>query len=277
MTVKIKPTKPNVEGILKDPIFKPSLVKRLEEVKHMRQDASAFIRDVMDGTYGSAIVYGRPGTGKTTLVQSALESAGLEYRKNYWVARSHITPAMLYVALYNTRRSGQFLVLDDCDTILNNELGINMIKAATDQTYREVRWDSTHNLKSPIQQQNIPPSFEYQGTIIITTNITPHSGRGRMAQHMDAVRSRCVPFSLTSDDNQDAFAHLFHLVYDDDMLAGDFPEATWDHKVELLKFVLANIDDIRMLDLRKPAQVMATMLKHPRDWQRKALRILRTA
>lgn len=269
-------TKPKVDGILQDPIFKPSLVKRLKDVRHIREDASAFIQDVIDGTYGSAIVYGNPGTGKTTLVQGALNDAGLVQDRDYLIARSHITPLMLFIALYYSRRKGQFLVLDDCDTILSNELGLNMIKAATDQTFREIRYDSS-SVRKGINNEHIPSSFEYNGTVIITTNITPHTGRGKLAQHMNAIRSRCVPFCLESKDNMDAYAHLFDLVYNDDMLATDFPKVDWSKKVELLKFVLSNIDDIRMLDLRKPGQIMATMLKHPTAWKRRAQRILRTS
>lgn len=267
--------KPNVSGILKDPIFKPTLVERLERVKGIREDASDFIQDVIDGTYGSALIYGNPGTGKTTLVQNALEEHGLVQDQDYLIARSHITPTMLYVALYHTRRKGQFLVMDDCDTILNSEIGLNMIKAATDQTFREIRYDSTYNLKGVVE--TIPNHFDYNGTIIITTNIAPHTGKGKLAQHMNAIRSRCVPFALACENNMDAYAHLFHLIYDNDMLGEQFPSLGWDSKVEVLKFILENIDDVRMLDLRKPAHIVQTMLKHPKGWRRKAQRILRTA
>lgn len=270
-----KQDRPNVNGILKDPIFKPTLVERLEIVRNIRQDASDFIKDVIDGTYGSALIYGNPGTGKTTLVQEALRQHGLIQDKHFLIARSHITPVMLYVALYHTRRKGQFLVLDDCDTILSSEIGLNMIKAATDETFREIRFDSTYNLKGITE--NIPNHFDYNGTIIITTNITPHTGRGKLAQHMNAIRSRCVSFALASENNMDAYAHLFHLIYNHDMLGQQFPSLKWDQKIDILKFLLENIDDVRMLDLRKPIHIVQTMLKHPKEWRSKARRILRTS
>ena len=275
MKVNKTQDRPNVNGILKDPIFKPTLVERLEAVKSIRDDASDFIKDVIDGTYGSALIYGNPGTGKTTLVQDALRKHGLIQDKHFLIARSHITPVMLYVALYHTRRKGQFLVLDDCDTILSSEIGLNMIKAATDETFREIRFDSTYNLKGITE--NIPNHFDYNGSIIITTNITPHTGRGKLAQHMNAIRSRCVSFALASENNMDAYAHLFHLIYNHDMLGQQFPSLQWDQKIEILKFMLENIDDVRMLDLRKPIHIVQTMLKHPKNWRCKARRILRTS
>mgnify|MGYP001287235627 CR=1 FL=1 len=267
--------RPNVTSILNDEIFKPALKDKLVEVKAHRNDASDFIYDVIDGTYGSALIYGNPGTGKTTLVQQALEKKGLQANRDYLIARSHITPVMLYVALYHTRRKGQFLVMDDCDTILGTEIGLNMIKAATDQTFREVRYDSTYNIRGVIQ--NIPNNFEYNGQLIITTNITPHQGKSKLAQHMDAIRSRCVGFAMNTDGNTDSYAHLFHMIYDQDMLADDFPKMTWDQKVDVLKFILKHLDDVRKLDLRKPKHIAQTLLRHPNNWRRKALRILRTA
>ena len=267
--------RPNVTSILNDEIFKPALKDKLVEVKAHRNDASDFIYDVIDGTYGSALIYGNPGTGKTTLVQQALEKKGLQANRDYLIARSHITPVMLYVALYHTRRKGQFLVMDDCDTILGTEIGLNMIKAATDQTFREVRYDSTYNIRGVIQ--NIPNNFEYNGQLIITTNITPHQGKSKLAQHMDAIRSRCVGFAMNTDGNTDSYAHLFHMIYDQDMLADDFPKMTWDQKVDVHKFILKHLDDVRKLDLRKPKHIAQTLLRHPNNWRRKALRILRTA
>lgn len=268
-------TRPDVSGILRDPIFQPSLKKRLDDVSDLRQDAEDFIQDVIDNVYGSALIYGKPGTGKTTLVQKALHRNGLVQDRDYLIARSHITPAMLYVALYHTRRKGQFLVMDDCDTILSSEIGLNMLKAATDQTFREIRYDSTYNLRGVVEE--IPNHFEYHGRVIITTNIQPHKGRGKLAQHMNAIRSRCVSFALTSENNMDAYAHLFHLIYDNDMLKESFPSLEWDKKIDVLKFILKHIDDIRMLDLRKPQHIVQTMLKHPTAWKRKAERILKTA
>lgn len=270
-----KQKKPSVADILADPIFKPSLKERLEVVANHRLDARDFIRDVIEGIYKSAIIFGNPGTGKTTLVQSALEEYGLVKGKDYLVARSHITPTQLYIALYYTRRKGQFLVMDDCDTILTSEIGLNMLKAATDQTFREMRYDSNYNLSGGLE--SIPNNFEYNGTVIITTNILPQTGKSRMAQHMDAIRSRCVPFALHSKNNMDAYAHLFHMVYENDMLKVEFPNLDWNKKVTLLKFVLNNIDSIRKLDLRKPGHIIRTMLKHPDTWERKALNILKTA
>ena len=271
---QVKNNKPNVTGILKDPIFKPSLIERLKTVSGHREDARDFIQDVIEGTHKSVMIFGNPGTGKTTLVQTALEANGLMKGRDYLVARSHITPSQLYIALYHTRRQGQFLVMDDCDTILSSEIGLNMLKAATDQTFREMRYDSTYALKGVIEE--VPKSFEFNGTVIITTNIIPKTGKSRMAQHMEAIRSRCVPFALHSENNMDAYAHLFYMVYENDMLAREFPDLAWDKKVTLLKFILNNIDSIRKLDLRKPGHIIRTMLKHPDSWERKALRILKT-
>jgi Cdc6-like AAA superfamily ATPase len=281
-----KQKKPKLSQILTDSIFRPLLrvtisadgtkSDTLTAVSQLRQDAREFMQDVIDGDKASVMIYGSPGTGKTTLVQSALEENGYVKGQDYLVARSHITSKQLYYALWHSRQKGKFLLLDDCDTVFTEERSLNLLKSATDETFREIRWDSSQGLVDG-NGDEIPCSFEFNGTVIITTNITPNTGKGRMAQHLKAIRSRCEPFELTAKNNMDAYAHVFHLVYEKDMLHSQFPDVNWNKKIDLLKFLLKNIDHCTALDLRKPGHIIKTMLKHPKNWQRKALRLLKTA
>jgi Cdc6-like AAA superfamily ATPase len=57
-----------VAEILQDPIFKPSLRKRIDEVREYNEDAQEFLRDVVAGAHRAAIIYGPPGMGKTHAV-----------------------------------------------------------------------------------------------------------------------------------------------------------------------------------------------------------------
>jgi Cdc6-like AAA superfamily ATPase len=281
-----KQKKPKLSELLADTIFKPLLrvtisadgtkSDTLTTVRQLRQDAREFMQDVIDGDKASVMIYGSPGTGKTTLVQSALEENGYVKGQDYLVARSHITSKQLYYALWHSRQKGKFLLLDDCDTVFTEERSLNLLKSATDETFREIRWDSSQSLVDG-NGEEIPCNFEFNGIVIITTNITPNTGKGRMAQHLKAIRSRCEPFELTAKNNMDAYAHVFHLVYEKDILHSQFPDVNWNKKIDLLKFLLKNIDHCTALDLRKPGHIIKTMLKHPDNWQRKALRLLKTA
>ena len=64
--MKVKIAKdPILAGILNDPIFKPGLKARINDVRQYNDDAQEFLRDVVAGAHRAAIIYGPPGMGKT--------------------------------------------------------------------------------------------------------------------------------------------------------------------------------------------------------------------
>lgn len=269
---------PDVSTILQDPIFKPSLRKRIDEVRQYNEDAQEFLRDVVAGAHRSAIIYGPPGMGKTHAVVEALKSTGLQENKDYVVARSHATPGMLYVLLHLMRKAGKYVILDDCDGIIANETGLNLLKGATDPTYRQVGWASTQQIRNPLTGKPIPDTFDFNGTVIICTNVRLASGRGRIANHMDALRSRSAPFSLALDSREDQYAQIFHMIVNKDYLNSDIDTLLSEsQKVDLLKFLLENLDVPRRLDLRLPQHIARTMKAKPSNWQRQARRFLEAA
>ena len=265
-------------GILKDPIFKPSLKSRISDVRQYNEDAQEFLRDVVAGAHRAAIIYGPPGMGKTHAIVEALNAAGLKENDDFVVARSHTTPGMLYVLLYLMRKKGKFVVLDDCDGIIKDETGLNLLKAATDPTYRQMGWASTKDLRNPLDGHPMPSQFEFNGTVIISTNVRLTTGRGRIANHMDALRSRTAPFALSLESREDQYAQIFHMVIEKDYLSRDLETViSNEQKVALLKFLLVNLDVPRRLDLRLPQHIARAMRVKPNSWQRQAKRFLEAA
>lgn len=267
-----------VAEILQDPIFKPSLRKRIDEVRVYNEDAQEFLSDVVAGAHRAAIIYGPPGMGKTHAIVEALKSTGLQENNDYVIARSHTTPGMLYVLLYLMRKQGKFVILDDCDGIIANETGLNLLKGATDPTYRQVGWASTQDLRNSLDGQVLPNSFEFNGSVIISTNVRLATGRGRIANHIDALRSRSAPFALNLESREDQYAQIFHMVMEKDYLIQETEtQLTDEQKVDLLKFLLENLDVPRRLDLRLPQHIARTMKTKPNNWQRQARRFLEAA
>lgn len=264
--------------ILEDPIFKPSLRRCIDSVRQYNEDAQEFLGSVVSGAHRSAIIYGPPGMGKTHAIVTALNFAGLVDNVDYVIARSHATPGMLYVLLYLMRQQGKYVVLDDCDGIIKDETGINLLKGATDPTFRWVGWSSTREIRNPLDGQPLPDQFEFNGTIIISTNVQLAVGKGRLANHMDALRSRTAPFKYRLDKREDQYAQIFHMVIEKDYLAADADTHLSDEqKVELMKFLLENLDTPRRLDLRLPQHIARAMLANPVTWQRQARRFLEAA
>jgi Cdc6-like AAA superfamily ATPase len=270
-------TNPAVSKILSDPVFTPGLKQRITDVADLNADFNDFLDGVIRGVHRSAVVYGPPGLGKTHTVTSALAKAGKIENTDYVIVRSHATPLQLYQILYFMRQAGKTVVLDDCDGVLTNEVGLNIIKGATDNKFRQVGWHSSVSIKSP-SGKNIPSSFVFDGSLLVVTNVRLAQGKGRMSNHWDALRSRMPGFHLALDDRSDQYAQIFYAITELDYLSAS-PETILDEKqkITLLKFFLDNLDLPRRLDLRMPEAIAREMKSRPENWERRARRILESA
>lgn len=270
-------TNPAVANILADPIFTPGLKQRISDVADLNADLNDFIEGVIAGVHRSAVIYGPPGLGKTHSVSSALDRAGKVENTDYVIVRSHATPLQLYQILYFMRQAGKIVVLDDCDGVLTNEIGLNIVKAATDNKFRRVGWHSSVGIKSP-SGKSIPSTFEFNGSLLVITNVRLASGKGRMSNHWDALRSRMPGFHLALDNRSDQYAQIFYAMTELDYLSAS-PETKLDEeqKITLLKFFVENLDLPRRLDLRMPEAIAREMKSRSENWQRRARRILESA
>jgi len=158
--------------------------------------------------------------------------------------------------------------LDDCDDVFQHETGLSFVKAATDPDNRKVSYESS---RQPIIAGNVVTEFQFNGTLIICSNIQMTSGRqGRRSQHMAAIYSRTTNWPMGWHTRERKFAQVFNMVVHHDYLnaSGDPRTAiTTEQKSALLRFLLANLDDINTLDLRLPQKIAAEINADPSDWQ----------
>jgi hypothetical protein len=267
-------TKPSTNTAYKACLINKQIAKTIAQVEQDLDDSEEFVNDVVAGLHRSALLYGSPGMGKTHLITRALDSAGKRIGVDYLIARSHTTPMQFYAMLYLMSEPGKFIVMDDCDGIMTGEEGVNLLKAATDPTFRNVGWASTAVIKIPGTDEIVPQSFDFNGSIVIATNIRG-SIRGKAAQHQEAIKSRCVSWKMSYNSKEEQFAYIYHLVIDKNYLESN-PETaiTWDQKIEMLKFIMANLSTCARLDLRKPQHIARVMLKKPNAWQNHARKFL---
>lgn len=265
------------QDILSDPIFTPGLSERISDVRDLNEDLQDFLDGVCQGVHRSAVIYGPPGLGKTHSVTRALTKHSLKEYRDYVMIRSHATPMELYQILYQMRAQGKIVVLDDCDGILTNETGLNLVKAASDAKFRRVGWHSSVQIRTP-SGKSVPNSFEFNGSLVVITNVRLAQGRGRQSNHWDAIRSRMPGFHMNLEDRSDQYAQIFYAVTELDYLNSQ-PETqiSDDQKRLLLKFFFENLDRPRRLDLRLPETVAREMLSRPEGWQRRCQRILESA
>ena len=89
------------------------------------------------GDVRAMIVSGPPGVGKSFGVEQVLDRYGVvstlgNTRPKYEVVKGAMSPIGLYCKLYNFSDADNVLVFDDCDSILLDDLSLNILKAALD-------------------------------------------------------------------------------------------------------------------------------------------------
>lgn len=139
-----------------------------------------YVKNIIDSEIVSLIIFGDPGMGKTHLVTTMLEEAEytrnqpesrlVKSKKEYRHISGHSSPMGLYRVLYDHRHPTSVIVFDDCDSIFNDKISVNILKAVlnTDADKREVAWSSEGN-----NMGNLPKRFKFAGRVIFITNLKP--------------------------------------------------------------------------------------------------------
>lgn len=246
------------QSIFDENHFGPDFAEQAADVQKHMELTKRFVSSVINGVHKNAILQGPPGLGKSHVVAQALREAGKIEKQDYYVVKGHITPTNLFLLLCMMRNPGQVLVLDDCDDVFNTDLGFNLLKAALDPDYRTVSFQSQ---RVPIVNGVAVGEFEFNGTLIMCTNIALTTNRAsRKSQHMGAVLSRAIQWPLNWDTPQRKFAQIYNMVVGEDYLSREERTTLSEkQKLNLLKFIWANLNDIKELDLRLPQKIAAEM------------------
>jgi hypothetical protein len=216
------------------------------------------------GAVRAMIVSGPPGVGKSYGVEKVLEQASLfdkmASRKNrFEVVKGAMSALGLYAKLYKFSDEGNVLVFDDCDSILLDDLSLNILKAALDSSKK--RFISWNTDSSMLGREGIPDRFEFKGSVIFITNIKfEHVRSKKLKDHLDALESRCHYLDLTMDTQRDKFLRIKQIVRDGMLDSYDFEEHAaqenlynmWEMKSRLRELSLRTV--LKIADLRKMSE-----------------------
>jgi hypothetical protein len=172
----IKNASDDYNEILSDPIFTPALVEQIIKVDQHQNLTNKFVSKVIRGVHKHAILSGPPGLGKSYSVVQTLKSSGLVESQDYIILKGHISNSQLFAIFYLYRQKGKFVILDDCDDPLNNEIGLGIVKSATDPDSGLVCWHSPAGISINGQ---VVREFHFKGTMIICSNLKMSSSRER--------------------------------------------------------------------------------------------------
>jgi predicted AAA+ superfamily ATPase len=227
-------------------------------------------RAVKKGDVRAMIVTGPPGVGKSFGVEEVLSKhdvmaniANNSKLKKYEVVKGAMSALGLYAKLYEYKDPKSILVFDDCDSVLQDELSLNILKAALDSSKkRTIHWNTDSRL---LRDQGAPNSFEFKGGAIFITNIKFENVRSKKLQdHLAALESRCHYLDLTIDTEREKMLRIEQIVEDGMLRDYEFAE---EEQRELIAFIDNNKKRLRELSLRTVLKIADLRKGFPHKWQ----------
>ena len=223
------------------------------------------------GDVRAMIVTGPPGVGKSHGVEEVLgkhdilvDISGNEKLKKYEVVKGAMSAIGLYAKLYQFSDRDNVVVFDDCDSVLMDDLSLNILKAALDsKKKRTIHWNTDSRL---LRQEGIPSSFEFKGSAIFITNIKFENVKSkRLKDHLEALESRCHYVDLTIDTEREKMLHIRNVIERHGML--DDYDFSQDEQQEIVDFVNINKKRLRELSLRTVLKVADLAKAFPTKWE----------
>jgi len=226
----------------------------------------------VNGDIRAMIVSGPPGVGKSFGVEQEIEKVQMmqmlgQKRLRAEVVKGSATPIGLYQTLYKYSDPNCVIVFDDCDSILVDDVALNLLKGALDSgKKRKISWLSE---SSTLRREGIPDSFEFKGSVIFITNLKFDQMKSqKLRDHLDALQSRCHYLDLTLDTMRDKILRIKQIAKDGVLFADyDFEPCVQD---ELIDFMAENQTRMREMSLRMAIKIADLRKSFPNNWKRMA-------
>ena len=226
----------------------------------------------VSGDIRAMIVSGPPGVGKSFGVETEIEKACLfdklaGKRLRAEVVKGSATPIGLFQTLYKYSDENCVIVFDDCDSILLDDVALNLLKGALDSgKKRVISWLSE---SSALRREGIPDRFEFKGSVIFITNLKFYQMKSqKLRDHLDALQSRCHYLDLTLDSQRDKLLRIKQIAKDGVLFQYyEFDEAVQD---DIIDFMLVNKDRLRELSLRMALKIADLRKMSVLNWKRLA-------
>lgn len=242
----------------------------ISEIRERFATLERLVQGIIDGRQRSVIVSGKPGVGKTHTVETLLEKAQASKQiRKYVTVKGTVSAIGLYVLLWEHRRAGEIIVLDDADAVFNSEDGCNILKAATDSGKK--RTVSYFKEVAMLEANGIPKTFQYEGSIIVATNVNIEqeiATRSKSAAHMSAILNRALYLDLGLHSQQALMAHVENVCRNSPMLTKEGLNAEQINM--LIGWMKDNQNIVRSLSLRTAQVLAGLMLSDPETWKKDA-------
>ena len=193
----------------------------------------------------SLLVLGQGGLGKTHSVTKTIEENGLS-ENDYVFFKGYSTARGLYNTLFDN--NGKLIVFDDCDSVLEDKVAINILKSALDSyDRRTISW-----MAKMTKGDEYPNQFDFTGRIIFISNKSKDKIDGAVLS-----RSLSVDLSMTPDDKVERMSAI---------LPGILPGYDMAVKEDALGFLKSVKDEVN-LNMRMLIMVSKMRLTYPDSWK----------
>ena len=244
------------------------IVERLRSRFQVLQDMTQAVKA---GTVRAMIVTGPPGVGKSFGVEEVLSRQDLfnalgNKKPKYEIVKGAMSAIGLYSKLYEFSERGNVIVFDDCDSVLLDDLSLNILKAALDTSKkRTISWNTDSRM---LRQEGVPDKFEFRAGAIFITNIKFENVRSKKLQdHLAALESRCHYIDLQMDTDREKVLRIKQITEDGMLETYDFEN---DEKTEIVDYIVENRAKMRELSLRTVLKVADLRKSFPMSWKQMA-------
>ena len=243
--------------------------ERIKEIGERFEILESMTKATLNGDIRALIVSGPPGVGKSYIVEDQIERANLftqisNKKPKHTVVKGSASAIGLYKTLYEYSDENSVVVFDDCDSILFDDVSLNLLKGALDSgKSRKISW----LLESRVLKDNdIPNSFQFKGAVIFITNLKFDQVRSqRLKDHLEALHSRCHYLDLTLDTMRDKLLRIRQIANSGALFeAMDIGEVGQD---EIINFLDDNKNRVREMSLRMAIKVAQLYKSFPLNWQ----------
>jgi len=159
------------------------------------------------------------------------------------------------------------IVLDDADSIFNDEEALNILKALCDSSVnRTVSWlKDSQSLKD----DEVPNSYTFDGAMIFISNLDfqqfVDEGRNKYSQHFEALMSRSLYLDLRLHNRDELAVWVSHIAKEGHIFIREGIEA--DVGQNILQFISDHKKDLRELSIRTLLKACQLAKTQPNDWE----------